>query len=352
MGIYYRGGALKGLDPFTFRILWLEDPLEYRAIVKDKNAVYSLDFVSMFQVTDYTPPYKSPWGLAQEADFASIPNLLERAGKKYFEADPDSFEIVWQEDPVGRYGGVVSFARDKTHVYVHDANPVPGADPATFTVLEECSIAKDRYHIYELNGHQHSIFPGLDPATFSCTENGYGRIIKDAKQVYVGNQLLDGFDPQTFEIIRPRYSHEQDKASNPDIFFRDAHHVAAFRWRGGKQRELVQLPIKDPATFVFHNDCYGTDAYYVYRMPEGSIHQNADPKKFDPHRFELGGGFCWRAPEKADLMTATLLAIFYGIDHADIISKDRAHVYFNEEIIPGADPATYNVMSTSTFEGR
>ncbi|MEK7375799.1 MAG: DKNYY domain-containing protein, partial [Candidatus Margulisiibacteriota bacterium] len=339
-GVYYRGGLLEELDPATFKILWLEDPLEYRAIVKDKNAVYRFDFVRMFNA-EGAEAKVSPWALAQRANFALIPDLLERAGERYPEADPNTFKIVWLESPRGQYGGQALFAHDKTHVY-NGTNLIPGADPSTFIVLSECSFAKDAHHIYE---RERTIFPDLDPETFSCTNGSYGRFSKDARRVYFEYQLLDDFEAQTFEIIQPRYTYEKNKDGNPGMFLRDRDTIAALEWRGGSQQELVPIPIKDPATFVFHNDCYATDAYHVYRMPEGVVHVDANPKKFDPHRFEIEGGFCWYAPEMADLMTATLVTSTPDFDGTDIISKDTFHVFFNGEIIAEADPAEYEIIS-------
>jgi len=123
-------------------------------------------------------------------------------------ADPSSFVA---------YSGAVTFAKDKYRVYcLGGANStttiIVGADPHTFTPVQESGYATDTLHVYA----GCNILPDADPASFEALsgyDNG-GGYVKDSAHVWYlcvedGSesdcpsdipQIVQGADPATFEL--------------------------------------------------------------------------------------------------------------------------------------------------------
>lgn len=122
-------------------------------------------------------------------DFSSSnPDRLALIG-----ADLDTFEVLSE-----------TWARDDSTVYFGGRH-VTGADPATFTMLEDTSETDwgmDNTGVYHLG----SRIDGADPATFELVGNdGWAR---DAQSVYRTSERQDGFDAQTFTALRGGYYHD------------------------------------------------------------------------------------------------------------------------------------------------
>lgn len=97
------------------------------------------------------------------------------------DADPDSFQALDQ-----------TYARDKSTVYV-GGRPLPGADAATFELLDRPGFAKDAHHVYQRDRPFSD-----DPAHFELLD---GDLSKDSTSVYWSDGEVLSDDPAHFAII-------------------------------------------------------------------------------------------------------------------------------------------------------
>jgi DKNYY family len=90
--------------------------------------------------------------------------------------------------------------KDSGHVYDHDGNLLPDADPTTFAALSQTGMssnfATDGVHMYEEDGE----IPGADPATFKVLDLNFE---KDASHVFLRNKAIPGADASTFVMTGP-----------------------------------------------------------------------------------------------------------------------------------------------------
>ena len=87
----------------------------------------------------------------------------------YLAAFPgQAFEIPGA-DPLSFKPFDTIYAKDKTNAYF-DGHPIPGADAASFDVLDRSNFAKDRNHIYQLDRAISD-----DPAHFALLDGGLSK---------------------------------------------------------------------------------------------------------------------------------------------------------------------------------
>ncbi len=142
------------------------------------------------------------------------------------DADADTFQAV-----DGTY------AHDSSAVYF-DGREVPGADPATFELLDRPGLFKDHRHVYQLDRPISD-----DPAHFELLD---GDLMKGSAAVYWSDGSVLSEDPTHFAII-----------SNADhyLFNRDSRTVHV----NGNP-----IPDADPATFRVVRGAYARDHRHVY----------------------------------------------------------------------------------------
>jgi hypothetical protein len=204
------------------------------------------------------------------------------------------------------------FAGDRKSVYF-EGRPLPGADPATFTLLAiRKGWAKDRGHVYHHDrvvsddpDHFAVLEGGLakdstavfwsdgtvvsdDPAHFAIvSDDDHYLFTKDARTVEVNGALIADADPATFRVLQGGYA-------------RDARSIFYFTDR---------VADADPDTFRTLVGSYGRDARHAYWM--GAVIPGADPASFQ-------------------VLNANLEC-----------SADAGHAYYQDLAINGANPATF-----------
>jgi hypothetical protein len=137
------------------------------------------------------------------------------------------FSVLGDIDALGGY------STTSAGVFYRGA-PLPGADPATFTVID-AYYAKDATHVY-FNLEPISatstaeVLPGADPRTLSACASTEDKddCVRDAQRVYMDGMVVAGADPATFVPLTSSYA-------------KDASHV---------YYEGVVMPSADIASFV------------------------------------------------------------------------------------------------------
>jgi DKNYY family len=207
------------------------------------------------------------------------------------------------------------YARDKSHVY-YTGNPIPGADAATFELLNRPDFGKDKSHVYQRE-HPISDDPAhfalldadlskdsgavywsdghvlsTDPARFVIiSNNDHLLYTKDSRTVWVNGNPIEGADPATFQVLQGGYSRDDQQ-----MFYFTDHVVDAdmssFRTLDGsyavdtKHAYWMGKTIigADPATFRVLNanfECSADQTRAYYRQ---TVIANTDPNTFPPGR--------------------------------------------------------------------
>ena len=157
--VYYKNKAIQGADPDTFAFLSLDGTHEPDDFVTsyevDKNAIYYLG-----------------------NKIADDPQVA-----RFITPDFDS-------------NSTYQFLADSDRVF-YEGKPLSGADPLTFTILNNDSVdctsegySRDANHIY-FDSH---LIMGAGTSTFKVLTNGYAA---DGQNVYYGESATSG-DPSTF----------------------------------------------------------------------------------------------------------------------------------------------------------
>ena len=167
--VYYLGSSIPGADVPTFVVLSTAETGQ------DKNHVYQ----GVAVISD------------DPAHFEFLGGPLTK----------DSQHVYWNnqvisDDPahlvvIAESGGY-SYVKDTQTVFIQ-GNPIAGADPATFQVLQE-DYAQDQHHLYYFD----QVIAGADPATFKVLASPYAQ---DAQSVFFMQHTIPGADPQTFKIL-------------------------------------------------------------------------------------------------------------------------------------------------------
>ncbi len=158
---------IEGIDDDTFQIL------HKRGYAKDKYHAYF------------------HWHVVAEADMDSFVSLSELyakdahhvyySGEKVELANPADFSMIAPE-----------WGRDNNDVY-HKTTAIHACSPVTFVFLPEM-WRRDGKCVYDRLGRK---LPGADPASFQVVNFSYG---KDKNKVFFENRVLKGADPDTFEL--------------------------------------------------------------------------------------------------------------------------------------------------------
>jgi hypothetical protein len=188
-------------------------------------------------------------------------------------ADVSTFEIL-DEAQV--------YARDKNQVYFH-GHPIPGADSATFELLES-PYSRDKNHVYVSD-----VIHSNDPANFEFV-NGY--LMRDSEHIYWSQEIISD-DPSNLIII-------------DDLGFYTY-------WKDSKNIFINGSPIEaaNIETFEIIADAYSHDATYVFYHTE--------------------------IISQADVTTFEVLEPPYA--------KDNTAVFWMEQILPNADPQSFRILN-------
>ncbi len=191
--VYLDGRPLDGADPDTFELL------DRPNFAKDQDHVYLRD-----QAISDDP-----------AHFELLDGDLSKDGRAVYWSDG----TVLSPDPAGF--AIVSnadhylYTKDSDTVHVN-GNPITGADPATFRVLQG-AYARDGRRVFYFADE----IPDADIASFRALEGPYA---SDAARVYWMGKAIDGADPATFRVLNADFecSADAQRGYYRDIVIADA----------------------------------------------------------------------------------------------------------------------------------
>ena len=263
-------------------------------------------------------------------------------------ADPKTFEVVLSE----------YWAKDATHVY-YEAKAIPDADPKTFEAFDSSyagdsgqiywrgavipgakgydpgvpfevlngngTRAKDKHHVYSSG----NIVEGADPATYRLI--GDGRVARDRNDYYavnfednLGGQYPLHMNMAAFKLLIP--AEPTGMSNDPwdnlweQLWARDDTKYVV----GGKT-----YPIADPATFEALGYGFAKDAKQAYFLDK--VIAGADPHTFRIVSPDHPANWAWTFARYA---------------------KDANRVYYKGEIVPDADAATFEVVNEREFKDK
>lgn len=265
----------------------------------------------------------------------------------------------------------LTYGRDARHAY-YQGKPIPGADAASFALVaargkNQAAYAKDQSRVY-FEGFP---LPGADPATFTADPKHAG-LARDRRQVYLGRRVIPGADPATFERLagdapigrdRRGYYFGADPVTVRDaatfeildanagpgkVWARDAHafyvgaKTTATEGIGGPQI-LAAGYTKDSSRVYYKGDAIpGADAasFNVRVYKDDAIRGDTYVVARDRRHFYIGG---MATADIADGSTFEELGAGYA--------RDSRQVYFLSRVVEGADPATFRTKDVGRVPG-
>lgn len=230
-------------------------------------------------------------------------------------ADAKSFKILGD-----------GFSKDKNKVYWVSETlfELKTADPATFIHFPGTPYSADQRHVF----YYIELIPAAHAKTFKALS---GVFAKDKNQVYYGNKVIQNIKPNDFEIFNgnSHYGHNKKQIiyGTGVVAAANLKYFVPLNKHFGKDKDHVfwggQITKYDPSSFyVFPTGFYVKDKTGVYSLfpnfgndPPKKL-KMADAGSFSEIHFDIYG--------------------FY--------TKDKNHVYFNDEIITGANPETFRFI--------
>ena len=220
------------------------------------------------------------------------------------------FYEYWTSEALNVYGRSrghtrSGYTRSLFSVRFHDQK-LKGIDPITIKPLQY-NYFKDIRGVYSLNMICEFHFRGFDrieganSKSFEVIGYDWG---KDKNNVYYHSSIVDGADPEFFELIG------KDGIFGATSYAKDNNHIY--------YRDSI-LDNVDPKTFVFLERGYAKDINNVYKNGEvlekryenGEVLEKRDPETFEVINYEY--------------------------------TKDKNHVYKNDKIIAGTNPETFQL---------
>ncbi len=269
------------------------------------------------------------------------------------------------------------FTKDKNDVYVGSGDAI-GADPDTFvpvgtssegTSLWHC-YGKDQYAAY-YGGYGYprisGDIPNVDLSTFTANGDIYP-YAEDARHIFFEQNIVVGADPQTFSIIASTMDSPY-AAEFGYVFAKDAVHVfdsgsllkgadpATFTFDGdtgvardknhvwvtdGDPASLIMVPNADLKTFSALNELYFTDSRKVFFESINAPTVTVSSIVADPATFRIFTRNYWQ-----DEISGGDESASPGEEYA----ADKNAVYYNGQIIQGADPVTFGVVENNYSKG-
>ncbi|MDC0506120.1 DKNYY domain-containing protein [Candidatus Gracilibacteria bacterium] len=143
--------------------------------------------------------------------------------------------------------------------------PILGIDNGSFEILEghynfQTSYAKDKYNVY----YDGKVIDGADPQAFQIIKYGnITRYSKDRNSVYLLNKKIEWADPKSFTVISSSYIKDQNNVYYGDLKIEGADSMS-FKSMGeyygdgakdnyGIYKSGIKLPNIDPLTYDSYN---------------------------------------------------------------------------------------------------
>lgn len=177
--VYVSGGPLTGADAATFELL------DRQGFARDRHHVYRNDHrlsddPDHFELLDA--------GLAKDSHAVYWPD------GRVLSDDPAHFIVVSTKDHY-------LFTKDRGAVHVN-GNPIAGADPATFAVLQG-GYSRDAGRVFYFDRQ----IAGADTASLHPLDGPYAA---DAARVYWMGTVIKGADPATFRVLNADFECSAD----------------------------------------------------------------------------------------------------------------------------------------------
>lgn len=298
---FLEGRIIEGADGKTFKCL-------KKPFAVDANHVFILDVM-----IDADPKSFRIHGQYLTED----KNDYFWRGNPIHVSDKRSFVIIGDKDYYG-----TKWAKDKNNAYYMGEQPVPLADYDSFHVIKETdsrgvqgSYAADKYRVY-CKDH---IVEGADPETFTEVNENVGQ---DKYRVYL--------------LWKATVIKDYNQLSEISGFYSDGSHIYT--------REFEMVEDADARTFrQLGSQWYGYGSWYVDKdhvwWREKHVVEIKEVKEADAATFQLVQVYNY-----SDGTT----------DTSESFAKDKSNVFYRGSIIPGADPATFEIIdidgSLTTFD--
>lgn len=302
---------------------------------------------------------------------------------KIVDADPSTFEDLGD-----------GYARDDQHAFL-DGGIINGADGKTFKCLEK-RYAVDANHVF----HGDFIMAGADPKSFMV--HGWN-LTEDKKDFFWRGKAIHVADKKSFVVMGDKENEKTKWAKDKyNAYFMgkqpvpiadyDSFHTigdtndlnctgcyAADKYRVYFEDHVVEDA--DPESFIEVVGCVGQDKHRVYRKWKatdikdfnqlshiGSFHSDgshiythelelfeaADPSTFKHvgNQWYVDKDHVWwmeKPVKEADAATLQLVHLykyFNGTTSSGLTgyAKDKYHVFYNDSIIPGAAPESFEYI--------
>lgn len=223
-------------------------------------------------------------------------------------------------------GNFSNYKKDDNYVY-YGTDTVVGADPNTFEIINE-EFAKDKIHVYSkgrvLEDSDSNTFV-IDPIPHDKS-NVYLLLTCENNQWAQCYRKVNGADSATFKIIGHGFG--KDKSN---VFY---------------HTEIV--PEADTTTFTIHDGgkygyTYGYDKNYIFVAG----YDRAGVIKEKCNNFDQIGGYYLKCDDKIyyvdKLLTGADSNTFTPVGVTANYAKDSKIVYFDGEVVAGADAATFDI---------
>lgn len=289
-------------------------------------------------------------------DYSSYEGYAKDKNHVYYRAN-NSFSIVDEADPATFEALPYGLAKDEHNVYLSYSygstfNPivvaVNGAEIKTFQMLSDY-YAKDKNHVYYTAVYgKVGVIVGADSETFKLSSDG--SYATDKSHVFLGStkSYLIGADPDTFRAFG-------DSTHSVDVFVDKNHVYTSTSISGTNRSEAKIVQDADPATLQLDEArAYAKDKNYVYDY-NFNIVDGADSATFkmlnagwyeDQNHIYFLKKRVFQVFQGADSKTFSIMkaACLEGCQCYDYYAKDKSQVYYDGQVIVGADPATFMIL--------
>lgn len=204
----------------------------------------------------------------------------------------------------------VYYAVKGNYVYFKDTI-APGVDPKTFAVVSDY-YGKDRQGIFYSTGERLTM---ADANSFTVLDDTEAYAIDSELVFFASSQIFEA-DAATFKVLGDQYAIDKNYVYSTNQVIIGA----------------------DPSTFILVGNGYAEDKNNVYYLGQSfTLSQRAPlPIGFGYSANEDSIFYNGFKVEAADRATFIPLSSYYA--------KDKAHVYYQWEILPEADPITFEII--------
>jgi hypothetical protein len=178
--VYINGKPLRGADAASFEVL------PRPGFAKDRQHVYQQDR----PISDDPGHFE-----LLDGELAKDSGAVYWSDGSVLSYDPAHFVIMASADHY-------LFAKDSRNVFVN-GKPIPGADPASFTVLAG-AYAHDNHHVYYFTDQ----IEGAEETSFRFLDGPYA---SDSGRVYWMGKPIAGADPATFRVLNADFECSADQ---------------------------------------------------------------------------------------------------------------------------------------------